>query len=218
MIEPHTEADPSFMLVSARVYTGNLLGRNAYVWAGGDRHYPNLFTVGVGPTSGGRKGSAHGPLECFFRCIDEGWVRNIQSGLSSGEGLIWAVRDPVFKREKNRGKRSSGYGDVEVDPGVIDKRLLVRQLEFLGALQVMRRQGNTLSPVIRDAWDRSDLNSMVKNSPARATGAHISIIGNITKEELLRGMLRDEADNGFANRFLWLFDALEVTSRGRPTL
>jgi len=30
------------------------------------------------------------------------------------------------------------------DPGVADKRLLVRQSEFFGALQAMRRQGNTL--------------------------------------------------------------------------
>ncbi|MBM3788493.1 MAG: hypothetical protein FJW30_29510 [Acidobacteria bacterium] len=44
---------------------------------------------------------------------------------------------------------------------------------------------------------------MVKNSPAKATNAHITIVGNITKEELLRGMLVDEMDNGFANRFLW---------------
>jgi hypothetical protein len=29
-------------------------------------------------------------------------------------------------------------------------------------------------------------------------------VGNITKEELLRAMLVDEMDNGFANRFLWV--------------
>ena len=64
----------------------------------------------------------------------------------------------------------------------------------------MRRQGNNLSPTMRDAFDKGLLNSMVKNSPARATDAHITIVGNITKEELLRAMLVDEMDNGFANR------------------
>lgn len=102
---------------------------------------------------------------------------------------------------------------MEVDAGIKGKRLLVRQSEFFGALQVMRRQGNTLSPVIRDAWDRGDLNTMVKNSPAKATGAHVSVIGNITKEELLRSMLRDDADNGFANRFLW---CCSVRSKSLP--
>jgi len=64
----------------------------------------------------------------------------------------------------------------------------VKQSEFFGALQVMRREGNTLSVVLRDAWDRDFLASMTKNSPGRSTNPHISIIGNITKEELLRGM------------------------------
>jgi hypothetical protein len=214
MIEPHTEADPSFLLVSFLVYAGNLLGRNAFVWAGGDRHHANLFAIGVGPTSTGRKGSAHSPLELFFRGIDEDWIKAVQSGLSSGEGLIWAVRDPISKREKAKKKNGPiEYQDVEIDAGIKDKRVLVRQSEFFGALQVMRRQGNTLSPVIRDAWDRGDLNTMVKNSPAKATGAHVSIIGNITKEELLRGMLRDDADNGFANRFLW---CCSVRSKSLP--
>jgi hypothetical protein len=48
------------------------------------------------------------------------------------------------------------------------------------------------------------LSVMVKHSPTKTTGAHISIIANITKEELLRGMLSEEMDNGFANRFLWV--------------
>jgi len=214
LIAPHTEADPSFLLVSFLVYAGSVFGRHCHVWAGGDQHYSNLFAIGVGPTSTGRKGSAHGALALFFHGIDEDWIKAVQSGLSSGEGLIWAVRDPIFKREKVRNKDGPiKYRDVEVDAGIKDKRVLVRQSEFFGVLQAMRRQGNTLSPVIRDAWDRGDLNSMVKNSPAKATGAHVSIIGNITKEELLRGMLRDDADNGFANRFLW---CCSVRSKSLP--
>ena len=160
------------------MYAGNLLGRTAYIHAGGDRHYTNLFVCGVGPTSTGRKGSATGPVRMFFEQVDPTWVQCIQSGLSSGEGLIWSVRDPSYQREK-LSRRSSEYANVAVDDGISDKRLLIQQSEFYGALQVMRRQGNTLSPTIRDAWDRGDLNSMVKNSPARASDAHISIVGNI---------------------------------------
>jgi hypothetical protein len=205
LVEPHTEADPSFMLVQFLIFSGNIFGRNAFVWAGADQHYPNLFGCGVGPTAAGRKGSASGPAQLFFKGIDEDWVRSIQSGLSSGEGLIWCVRDPIYRREKvSQGKgKPAEYEEVLVDPGVEDKRLLVHESEFFGALQAMRRQGNTLSPVMRSAFDKGNLNSMVKNSPAKATGAHISIVGNITKEELLRAMLVDEMDNGFANRFLW---------------
>ena len=204
LVEPHTEADPNWLLILFLVYAGNVIGRNAFVWAGGDKHHANLFAVGVGPTSAGRKGSAQGPVEMFFRGVDETWLKSNQSGLASGEGLIWAVRDPIFKRErtKKRGQEAE-FQEVCVDEGVSDKRLLVKQSEFFGALQVMRREGNTLSVVLRDAWDRDFLASMTKNSPGRCTNPHISIIGNITKEELLRGMLSNEADNGLANRFLW---------------
>ncbi len=68
----------------------------------------------------------------------------------------------------------------------------------------MAREGNTLSATIRQAWDGGRLRTMTKNSPTRATGAHISIIGHITKAELLRHLGDTEAANGFANRFLWL--------------
>lgn len=204
-VEPHTEADPSFLLLQFLAYAGNAFGRNAYIYAGADRHYPNLFVCGVGPTSTGRKGSANGPVEMFFRAIDDDWIGRVQSGLSSGEGLIWCVRDPIYTREKIKGAKgeAASYQDVCSDDGIKDKRLVVRQSEFYGALQVMKRAGNTLSPTMRDAWDKDNLNSMVKNSPAKATGAHISIIANITREELLRGVLAEEMDNGFANRFLW---------------
>ncbi len=45
---------------------------------------------------------------------------------------------------------------------------------------------------------------MTKNSPARATGAHISIIGHITRAELRRLLNETESGNGFGNRFLWI--------------
>jgi hypothetical protein len=45
---------------------------------------------------------------------------------------------------------------------------------------------------------------ITKNSPAQATGAHITIIGHITKDELLRELARTELANGFTNRFLWI--------------
>jgi DNA replicative helicase MCM subunit Mcm2 (Cdc46/Mcm family) len=44
---------------------------------------------------------------------------------------------------------------------------------------------------------------MTKNSEARATGAHVSIIGHITKDELRRLLTETESANGFGNRFLW---------------
>jgi hypothetical protein len=129
---------------------------------------------------------------------------HIQGGLSSGEGLIWEVRDAIVKREpvKERG-RITGHQEIEVDAGVADKRLLVYEAEFAVVLKSIERQGNILSAILRQAWETGALRTMVKNSPARSTDAHISIIGHITVEELTRYLSTTEAASGFGNRFLW---------------
>jgi hypothetical protein len=75
--------------------------------------------------------------------------------------------------------------------------------EFANTLKVMDRETNTLSPVIRQAWDSGTLRTLTKNTPAQATDAHISIIGHITRDELRRLLNQTEAANGFANRYLW---------------
>lgn len=67
----------------------------------------------------------------------------------------------------------------------------------------MERSGNTLSPVIRNAWDGLPLQTLTRNSPLKATGAHISIIGHITQDELRARLKRTDMANGFANRFLF---------------
>jgi len=206
MHEPHTEADPAALLADFLVEFGNVVGRNAHFVAEADKHYTNLFVGLVGETAKGRKGSSHGQVRRRFAALDEEWSRGrVLSGLSSGEGLIWAARDPISQRQpiKNKGK-VTGYQEVETDCGVDDKRLLAFEPEFASTLRVLSREGNTLSPLIRQAWDTGTLRSLTKNSPARATGAHVSILAHITNTELRRYLDRTEAANGLANRFLWI--------------
>lgn len=206
LIEPHTEADLVAILVQVLVAFGNCVGRGPHFPVEADEHHPNLFAGIVGATSKGRKGTSWGQVRRLFFPVDEAWVKgSIASGLSSGEGLIWAVRDEILRHEpiKQRGV-VSGYQDVVADPGISDKRLLVVESELASALRVLGREGNTLSATVRSAWDTGDLRTMVKNSPARATGAHISILGHITRDELIRYLDTTEAGNGFANRFIWV--------------
>lgn len=208
MIEPHTEADSAALLIQFLVAFGNLIGRTAFFLAGADRHYTNEFAVLVGKTSKGRKGSSWSAIGYVLGQADHEWLdqRN-QTGLSSGEGLIWAVRDAIESEEPIRiGKerRVTGYQTIIKDHGVKDKRLMVVEQEFSSPLRVSERDGNTLSPVIRQAWDTGKLSALSKNSPARATGAQISIIGHISQNELLKYLTGCEAANGFANRFLWV--------------
>ena len=203
-IEPHSEADPVALLSLFLVAFGSAVGRQPYFLAEADRHGLNLDTVDVGETAKGRKGIAWGHVRRVVTEADPDWLPRIMAGLSSGEGLIWQVRDPIIKRDPiKEGRRVVDYQEVVADEGVSDKRLLVFESEFASVLRVCGRNGNTLSAVIRNAWDTGDLRILTKNSPAQATGAHISIIGHITRDELLRYLDNTEAANGFGNRFLW---------------
>jgi hypothetical protein len=120
--------------------------------------------------------------------------------------LIWAVRDPIAEKKpiKNKGHHTGQYESVITDHGVEDKRLLVTASEFASPLKAQTREGNTLSPTIRSAWETGDLRTLTKNSPACATGAHISIIGHITRQEVRRELTETESANGFGNRFNWI--------------
>jgi hypothetical protein len=194
------------ILVQTLVAFGNVISREPHCTAEADYHALNEFAVLVGATSKGRKGTSAGHVRGLYKRVAEDWTRQrIQAGLSSGEGLIWAVRDPIVKREavREKGKPTGEYQAVVVDQGVRDKRLMVLEAEFASILRVLGRDGNTLSAIIRQAWDSGDLRVLTNNSPAEATGAHISLVGHVTKDELLRYLDSTESGNGFGNRILW---------------
>ncbi len=206
LVDPATEADPIALYFQFLWVFGNVVGRTAHYEAEQDKHFMNLFGVLVGETSKGRKGSSWSQVRRAYGLFEEDWLRNhLSSGLSSGEGLIWAVRDPIEKKEPIKKKGEiTGYQNVITDDGVEDKRLIVYEPEFASVLRVLDREGNTLSTQIRQAWETGTLRTLTKNSPAKATNAHISILGHITRDELRQYLHRTEAASGFGNRFLWL--------------
>ena len=207
MVGPISEGDPVAILLQFLVAFGSVVGRLAHFTAEQTPHYLNMFAVIVGLTSKARKGSSWSHVFRVIQACDPNWAKErVKSGLSSGEGLIWQVRDPIYKKEpvKEKGRRTGEYEEVCVDQGEDDKRLLVQEAEFSTVLRMTDRDGNTLSAIIRKAWETGDLEALTKNSPAKATAAHISLIGHIVKDEVLRYLSRTEAGNGFANRFLWV--------------
>jgi len=208
-IDPHTEADPVAVLVTLLTAFGNLVGDGPHFLVEATSHPCRLFTILVGQTAKARKGTAWSTPRQMFGQIDKAWLdARVTGGLSSGEGLINAVRD---RRVESRPVKEKGrvvdYEDVVADKGEDDKRLLILEEEFVAALKVLKREGNILSPVIRHAWDSGNLRPLTKNNPIRATGAHISILGHITQDELLRHLNDIEQGNGFANRFIWVLAA-----------
>jgi hypothetical protein len=195
-MEPHTEASPVAILFQLLVGFGSAVGRAPHIRVGETRHHANEFVLVVGRSSRARKGDSRGAALRVPIDADPAWSLRIKPGLSTGEGLIYHVRDPLHRPNKK--------GEMEVvDPGEDDRRLLAAESEFASVLKVMTREGNTLSAVLRTAWDGQQiLATLTKGSPTRATAAHVSIIGHATPADLHRYLTDTEAANGFANRFL----------------
>ena len=100
--------------------------------------------------------------------------KRVTGGLSSGEGLIYAVRD---ERYESKPIREDGqvidYEDVLVDEGATDKRLMLIEEELSQGLKVMAREGNILSAIVRQAWDGGNLTPVdEKLAQSRQRRAH----------------------------------------------
>jgi Bifunctional DNA primase/polymerase, N-terminal/Protein of unknown function (DUF3987) len=202
-LAPHTESDPAAILLQFLAAAGNALGRSRFYQVEGDRHPPQIWPVLVGETAKARKGTSLGRIRSVFERVAPEWAeKRFASGLSSGEGLIWQVRDPIEQLVLDKKTRKSS---MEVtDAGVDDKRLFVVENEFASPLRHFERQGNTLSSTLRALWDSGRFASLTKNSPARTTGAMVTVVGHITKDELGRYLTRTEMGNGLANRFIFV--------------
>jgi len=186
-IAPETEADPVAILSQLLVAFGAATGRGTWFQVEATRHHPNQFLVLIGDSARSRKGSSWDHVHRLITGADPLITARILTGLSSGEGLIHSVRDPAGQ-----------------DPGVSDRRLLVIEPEFVSVLKNVSREISTLSPTLRSAWDGRPLAILTRTAPARATGAHISVIGHITATELRHHINPVELANGLLNRFLLL--------------
>jgi hypothetical protein len=200
-IEPQTEGHPYGLLLCLLNFIGHFVGRNCYFLVESTKHFPNLFSIIVGKSSKSRKGTTTDRIISLFEGSNE-LLLKMCSGLSSGEGIMHAVRDSIVEIEIDKANPSKTVQIIK-DKGVDDKRLLIVESEFAQVLTSMKREGNTLSIVLRDAFDGKVLQVLTKNSPTKATGAHISIIANITVEELLRLLDSTSILNGFGNRFIF---------------
>jgi Protein of unknown function (DUF3987) len=184
-IAPHTEADPVAILTQLLVSFCAAVGRGAFFQVEATRHHPNEYMCLVGDSARARKGSSWDHVRRLILAADPSLEPRVLTGLSSGEGVIWAMRDPTTQ-----------------DPGISDQRLLVIEPEFASALKAASRETSTLSPTLRSGWDGRPLAILTRTAPARASTAHIAIIGHITQHELRRHTTSLELANGYINRVL----------------
>lgn len=197
-----SEAHPVAVAANVLALFSCMIGRGPHQWIGDTVLHARPFLLVVGKSGKARKGTAeHTPMR-IFRAADDllrqrfktgDRLRIHAGGLSTGEGIVYAIRDADEGKE---------------DPGVRDKRLMVVEPEFDNVLAHTKREGNTLSATIRNLWDGRGLEPMSKSgqkSGERATCPHVVIMGHITGFELREKSTENDAANGLLNRFLVLF-------------
>ena len=192
-----TEANPYAAAMNFLAYLGAAVGRGCYMPVGNTWHHARLFTLHIGRSARGRKGDAVALIDRIDRRLRDRqpFLAPLlhSGGLSTREGLVLMIHDSYKKGEK------------EEVPGIDDKRLWVVESEFSNVLHQSRRDGNTLSAALRDAWDGRSIRPATKTQPIGVTDPHISLSAAITPTELRDLLARRELTNGFANRFLMIW-------------
>lgn len=212
----NSEAVPASVAIHILTRFAATLGRTAYIQIGDHKRHLRMFSLIVGPTAKGRKGTSSEMPNRLFESVHSDYLVNAGflpleklTALSTGEGLIQKVRDPF----------SWTTGDKEHnDPGVSDKRLLCDISEFAGVLAQGRREGATLSTVLRDAFDGVVMTTPSATAFRRASDTHVCVVGSVPETEIVKNLNDVEKTNGFANRFPMFYSArTKIVPSPKPT-
>jgi hypothetical protein len=179
-IDPFTEAASVAVLLNLLVSFGVAAGDSSHCEVQNDLHPARLYAILVGSTSQSRKGLSWSSVKRLWELAERDWLKTqVENGLSTGEGLIARLDE---SKQKN---------------------VLILEEEYGRVLTVAHRPENTLSAVLRNAWDRGTLSVMTRNNRLRSDGNHVGLIGHITAEELTSLMGGVSMANGFGNRHLF---------------
>ena len=199
-----SEAHPVAVAANVLCFLCCAMGRAAYQRIGDAVIHPRVYALVVGKTGKARKGTAENTPRKIYHYADailrkrqesQNRLRVHAGGLATGEGIGFAIRDPREADDK------TGKGG---DLGVNDKRLMVIESEMANVLAQVKRDGNILSPTIRNLWDGKDIEPLTKTSQITATRPHVVIMGQITGYELREKSSENDVASGLLNRFLIL--------------
>lgn len=203
---PECEASPISILLPALTIYGCMVGRRVVQDIGGSHHFLNLFGMLVGETGEGRKGTGNSVAHRIMSLVDPRFMtENVASGLSSGEGVIGRLADSKI-----------AAGEI---PRIRDSRLHIAEEEAGTAFTRMKRDGNSLSGVMRQAWDGRPLSTLTRKDEGGLIAKEplVSVIMQVTPDELRTGLGDIELVNGFMNRFVLAWtERVRMLPFGRP--
>src|SRR5467141_417075 len=148
-------------------------------------------------------------------------MNRIESGFGSGEAIINRVRDTVVEAKLNH--RTGKFENTTI-PGVTDKRLCIREGELASIFVLAGKPDARADIVMRDGWDGKPLRNVVKgksregfSNSAKCEEPHLSISGDTTIHELRQKMPVGADENGFGNRFLYVYvHRVKLCPQGSP--
>lgn len=180
-VAPYTEADPVGLLGTLLAMFGAACGGDRWLYQGSMQR-TNLSVLLVGETGfRGRKGTGLDVSRSVFGLAYPELADLWLVGVASGEAISGHL----------------GRHDSE-------ERVLLVEPEFGRLLTIMGRDGNTLSPVLRNAWDGVPLGHARARDESLVTRHHVTLLGHVTPVELRAKLTTVDAANGFVNRILLL--------------
>lgn len=176
--DPRTDASYEGLIVATLTYLSALLGPKPTIYYGSKAHGTAIYSVLVGPSMIGRKGTT--------------------TGLVNGVMQQVTVATKAMKRSPN-----SGEGLIAAAVAMKGEPMLIEEEEFARLLIAKGREHSTLSMILRQAFDGGPLSSATAQKVVVAEDHHIALHGNVTNEEITLSLTDVDLKNGFANRLLW---------------
>ena len=185
IVEPTTEAPPTYHLACFLTATGTALGRSVYMQKAG-RHYPNVFMVLVGPSGGGRKSTALNLGVELLRAVGQeiGVVRTIDSR----EGFIEHLAS------LGNEQRGSGWASA-----------MVRLGELRSLIDKTRMEGlRNIVPTLCDAYDcPASLEVRTRKNAVSVSNPTVSLLAATTRR-WIDGLSAEDLEGGLGNRIAWV--------------
>lgn len=198
---PQVGVSREAVLFQLLIFIGNMCEHKFHFNLGGSKLYLNDYLLIVGETSKAKKGTSLKTVKYFIEKINEEYYKTcIRTGVNSGEGLVNAVRDRVISLEE---KKNGEIKETVLDEGGKSKTALFIEPEFSRLMKSGKRDGNTSTEILRQAWDGDYLEVVVKKDSCSSSDHHISMIGHITQNEFEFLNSNVDSTNGYLNRFLF---------------
>ena len=194
LIQPNVPWDVTGFLLQTLVGIGNYIGYRFNVAEEARPRRANLQLCLVGATASG-KGTSLGWTENVMNQLDSAyWRDRALTSVSSAEGLIVRITDPVIE------VTPKGEEKVVIE-GSADKRAVWVE-EELGS---MFSRMDSLEKTLTKLWDSGRVETATKRESMACDRPHVSIIGHITPDELVERLDSHNQllSNGFSNRFLY---------------